>query len=141
MYKGIDNMNSKVLEILNSMRTNKKIDLKQVKEAERILNVDFPPDYEQFLQGFNGAEGKVGKYSYLELWDLTKVIDMNKEISVKRYTPNFLYIGSDGAETTFAIDHSSLVSTSVVQMPYDSIEPKDAKVCASTFEEFILNRF
>lgn len=134
-------MDSKVIEIIKNMKTNKAVEQAKIKEAEKILNVDFPVDYEEFLQLFNGAEGKIGKYSYLELWKLNKVIDMNKEISVKRYTPNFLFIGTDGAETTYAIDHGSLVSTNIVQMPYDSIEPHDAKVCASTFEEFILNRF
>lgn len=134
-------MDSKVTEIIKNMKTNKSIEQEKVKEAERILNVDFPGDYKEFLQTFNGAEGKIGKYSYLELWDLNKVVDMNKEVSVKRYTPDFLFIGTDGAETTYAIDHSSLVSINIIEMPYDSIEPHDAKICASSFEEFILNRF
>lgn len=134
-------MNDNVIEKIKAMKINKPLKEKQIVKAQSELNMKFPEEYEDFLLKFNGAEGKIGKYSYLELWNLDKVIDMNKEESVKEFTPNFLYFGSDGSDLAYAFNYDSLVSTNIVEMPIQSVDLKDAKFCASDFNEFIMNRF
>lgn len=134
-------VDDKLISKIKGMHINAPINIKKISKVEKTLEVNFPEDYKEFLLKCNGAEGKIGKYSYLDLWNIDQVLDMNSEESVKKYTPNFLYIGSDGSELIYAFDYKSVMGFSVVQMPFESTDIKDAQICALTFNEFVLNRF
>ncbi len=44
----------------------------------------------------NGIEGPIGKASYLSIWPINELIELNQEYAVDEFLPGIKYFGSDG---------------------------------------------
>ena len=75
-----------------------------IKQVEELLGINFPAEYKEFMLETNGVEGGIGENSYVAIWHIEEIIDLNNEYDVNKYTPGLLYFASDGGGTAFAFD-------------------------------------
>ena len=107
-----------------------------LKEVETTLGVTFPLQYKEFMLESNGAEGNIGENSYLALWHIEEIIELNEGYNVKEYYPGLVFFGSDGGGIAYAFNYRT-EETPILAIPLDSIHIEDAKTCGNTFEEFL----
>lgn len=131
-------MDAKIAELTRTLRTRPGTPAHLIEEVERALGVRFPKDYADFLATSDGAEGFIGEQdnAYLSLWPVERLAEMNAAYKTNEYSPGLLLFGSDGGGEGYAFDLRSS-EPSVVQMPFDSIDPRDARACGRTFTEFL----
>lgn len=108
----------------------------KVKEAEAKLGIVFPAEYKEFMLESNGAEGDIGENSYLAIWNIEEIVELNEAYNVNRFTPGLVYFGSDGGGMAYAFDNRSKEKP-IVTFPFDSIHIEDAELCGHTFNEFL----
>jgi hypothetical protein len=65
-----------------------------------------PSDYLTFMLVTNGAEGKVGS-SYVIIWPVEEVLQLNKSYGVSEFAPNLVLFGSDGGTKGYGFDTGS----------------------------------
>lgn len=106
-------------------------------EAERELDVRFPPDYKRFIQETNGLEAFFGD-AYLVLWSPANVIDLNNAYDRSDF-PGLVFIGSDGAGEGVGFDFRQ-APPPVVLVNFVSGGWHEARVQAATFHEFMEQR-
>ena len=80
----------------------------------------------------NGAEGSIGKNSYLAIWSIENIAQYNADYDVNEFNPGLVYFGSDGGEMAFAFDNRSS-ETPIVTLPFESIDHEDLELCGYTF--------
>ncbi|WP_437813339.1 SMI1/KNR4 family protein [Sorangium sp. So ce1078] len=88
--------------------------------ASFISNLKFvlPPGYIEFMRQSDGAEGPIGrKGSYLVLWSLAKILELNAQYHIDEFAPHLLAFGSDGGGEVFAFDHRTDPAT-IVRVPF-----------------------
>ncbi len=104
-------MNSEIAFYLPGL-TNKDMGATEVQIAELENSIDFllPPDYVEVMKSFNGWEGEVGDSSWLQLFPIEELLEVNKDYSyLMSEIPNYFLIGKDAADTGFAFhkyDHT-----------------------------------
>ncbi|HXF83845.1 MAG TPA: SMI1/KNR4 family protein [Anaerolineales bacterium] len=106
-----------------------------IKKVESKYNFEFPNDYKEFLLKSNGASGFVGK-SYLLIWPLEDIEEINRLAKVDEFTPGLVLFGSDGSGMSYAFDVRRS-PPAFVEIPDMSIHIKEIKTCGSTFYEFL----
>ena len=95
-----------------------------------------PQKYVDFLRIANGGEGFVGNESYVILWKLNDLLDLNESYDVQEYAPGLLLFGSDGGGEAFAFNTTEK-PWGIVQVPFVGMELKYAEVLAIDFVEFL----
>jgi SMI1 / KNR4 family (SUKH-1) len=75
----------------------------QIALVEGALGGPLPQHYCEFLAHANGCEGVVG-VSYVALWSVDQLAELNDAYSVNEFAPGLLLIGSDGDDTAYALD-------------------------------------
>ena len=98
--------------------------------------VELPQSYLDLLRTTNGVEGWLSKDAYLLLWPAEQVPDLNDAYSVAEFAPGLLLIGSDGADTGFALD-TRRRPMSVQSVPLVGMSLAEAKTAGSDFENFL----
>ena len=111
-----------------------------LKDVEGNLNYILPEQYKMFMLISNGAEGIIGKHSYLVIWPIDQITELNKEYAVNEFTPGLMYFGSDGGGMAYAFDNR-MKETPIVEFPFESVNIQDAKLCGNTFNEFLRNLY
>ena len=96
-----------------------------------------PADYIGFLQWANGGEGFIDK-TYLILWRVEELMDMNSAYQVAEFAPGILIFGSYGGGESFAFDMRA-TPVSIVSIPFIALELEDAIVVAPSFDAFLEN--
>jgi len=91
--------------------------------AEARLNHRFPPDYVEFLESSNGAEGwlEVSRPAgepdyYLMLWPVEGVVNVNEIPEVKAASGDLVLFGSDGGSENYGFRRSE-TGSGIVQCP------------------------
>ena len=69
-------------------------------EAERRLG-PLPADYREFLAGSDAFEGFLGPGTYLALWPVNEIADLNESYGVNTFAPGLTLIGTDGGGTGY----------------------------------------
>ncbi|AYB32099.1 SMI1/KNR4 family protein [Chryseolinea soli] len=92
-----------------------------------------PAGYERFIRSSNGAEGFLNN-SYLALWSIEALFTLNEGYWVERYAPGFFIIGSDGGDTSYAVDK---LTGALYAIPFIGMSRKEAKWLAKDFDGFI----
>lgn len=128
-------MDFKIKKFFNQMNLNMPISDRDFDNIQLNLKIKFPKEYVDFMKEYNGGEGQIGK-SYLAIWPIDQIAQLNDAYAVKEFTPSLVYFGSDGAEIAYAFNYNS-ENISIVEFPFESIDIKDAKYCGSTFIEFL----
>jgi hypothetical protein len=101
--------------------------------------VRLPLDYLDFLRSSNGAEGEVGD-SYLGLWPAEEILSSNEGYNVREFVPGLLLFGSSMGGVAYAFDGRG-AETSIVEVPFDSMDLSDVIPRGNTLEEFLLFLF
>lgn len=94
--------------------TNPPATLSAIENAEWFFNIQLPTDYKEFLQFTNGLEGETTD-SYLVLWSVEELVELNLAYNVKEFISNVIIIGSDGGEDAFAYDTTNMT---IIKFPF-----------------------
>ena len=71
--------------------------------VKEINGVPLPQQYIGFMKEHNGGEGDIGE-TWLVLFPLGELDEINKEYEVKNYLPGRIIIGSNGGGEFYGID-------------------------------------
>lgn len=72
-------------------------------EITTVNDVVLPIQYLEFMQEHNGGEGDIGE-SWLVLYPLEDLQEINDDYEINEYLPNNVIIGSNGSEELYGID-------------------------------------
>ena len=111
-----------------------------ITDAEKEMKIKFPKEYRDFMLKYNGGEGEIGQLSYISMWKIEELAELNKSYSVEEFTPNFVYFGSDGGDMAYAFDFSA-GEVSYIEFPFMSIDESDKEVLGATLDEFFMTLY
>ena len=119
-------MNESILEILKKMDKETPATKIMIEKVEKEWNISLPCEYKQLILFSNGIEEPIGKASYLSIWPINELIELNQE-----------YFGSDGGDMAygFEFDHDR---TTIIEIPFDSINKEEVKKYGESFFEFLI---
>ena len=129
-------MDENILELMKNMDITEPASEEIIITVENKLNISFPLQYKEFMLKSNGAEGPIGDNSYLVIWPIEEIVELNEGYGVNEFTPGLVYFGSDGGGSAYAFDVREK-DIPIVEFPFDSIHIEDAGLIAGTFGEFI----
>jgi hypothetical protein len=92
-----------------------------------------PKGFMDFFKESNGADVS-SDTSYVTLWPLTDMIQLNKEYNVDEYASNFFIIGSDGGDTAYAIEKTTGY---IFEMPFIGMSNDEAVFKFKGFDDFL----
>jgi hypothetical protein len=95
-----------------------------------------PAAYVELMSLSNGVEGFVTETTYLVLWPVEQIKELNEAYAIAEFAPGLLLIGSDGGDNGFALDirHEPM---DVKEVPFIGMSHAEAKTVGSRFEDFI----
>ena len=130
-------MNESILEILKKMDKETPATKIMIEKVEKEWNISLPGEYKQLILFSNGIEGPIGKASYLSIWPINELIELNQEYAVDEFLPGIKYFGSDGGDMAygFEFDHDR---TTIIEIPFDSINKEEVKKYGESFFEFLI---
>lgn len=99
------------------------------------IKIVLPKEYIEFMLFSNGGEGTIGQ-SYLALWRVEDIIELNEAYKVSEYAPGLLIIGSDGGDTAYCID-MNIDKLPIVQVPFIGMDLDEVCICGNTFIDFL----
>jgi hypothetical protein len=82
------------------------------------------------------GEGFIGTDSYVIIWPIEKLAEMNKAYEVSINAPGLLLFGSDGGGEALAFDMRSS-SYEVVSVPFVGMDRNTIQFIAPTFAEML----
>ena len=132
-------MNESMKKMLHDVELNNPAEKEEIEKVEKELSIVFPKNYKNFMIESNGLEGEIGEISYLVIWSIDEIIELNEEYEVEEYMPNLIYFGSDGGDMAYAFDKEN--NMEIIEIPFDSIHIEDKELLGKNFEEFIQNLF
>ncbi|CAM3904791.1 SMI1/KNR4 family protein [Mesobacillus zeae] len=128
-------MDEQIKALLSQFELNEPASEIDIKKVEELLSVNFPQEYYDFLLISNGGEGAIGQ-SYLVLWKIEDLIDLNDAYGVEEFAPGLLIIGSDGGDTAYCIDIKSEIKP-FVQVPFIGMDLSEVQSCSNDFKGFL----
>lgn len=102
---------------------------------EEKINFKLPSEYVSFLRKSNGAEGTIGS-SYLILWKLEEILELNIAYNADLFVPGLLIFGSNGSDTAYCFDTRS-DEASIVEVPFIGMNLDCVKHCSESFCGFL----
>lgn len=91
-----------------------------------------PEGYIRFIKESGLFEGFThGEPGYIRLWPPEKLAEINSDILIKEFAPDFLAFASDGGNEIIAFDNCGVV----FKLPMIGMEPQYAIRIAGSFEE------
>lgn len=107
-------------------------------DVERELGVTFPVDYRTFAVANEGVDRDFGG-SWLMLYRLDQLVDLNRAYDRSQSHPGLVFIGSDGGGEGVGFDFRQ-TPPSVVLVNWVSSGWTDALVQGPSFEDFMEQR-
>ena len=92
-----------------------------------------PNQYLEFMKKSNGADFTFDK-TYLILWPLTDLIELNKAYLSEEFISDFFLIGSNGGDTAYAV---SKKTGGFYEMPFIGMSNKEASLISNDFNDFL----
>lgn len=89
--------------MLKLLKTNKGLSSSEISKVLEDINIILPIDYLELMGLSNGFHGKIGN-SYIDIWPLSKIKEINNEYCVEEFAPGLLLIGSDGGGMAYGYD-------------------------------------
>jgi hypothetical protein len=131
-------MTKKMISIIKEISLGKGNDDHSIIAVEKRMGFRFPDDYKFFLKHANGAAGPIGLESYIALWPLNELIELNEGYEVQRYAPHLVMFGGTGGGEAFAFHRSDsrhpIIQTSLIGLGTDPLW-----VISYSFSDFIEN--
>ena len=129
-------MLDKIKEMTKDMEYNKPATKEELEEIEKEFNIKLPENYKDFMLLTNGAEGPIGKYGYLAIFDTEEVKWYNAESPLKENFPELFFIASIRGGYVYAID-TRKESTKYVQVDDLATNYDEVKEICDKFEKLI----
>ncbi len=104
--------------------------------ADLLRKLDFrmDTDYISFIKTKNGAEGLIGNNSYVLLWNIEELIDLNPYYEGGVDCKELFFFGSDGSNFGYAFDKKS---GEIVGIDFLNISNEQPQIIANSFELFL----
>lgn len=103
-------------------------------DISSIMGVALPDDYLEFMHKYYGGEGTIWKESYLRLFPLTELQEVNEDYRVDEFLPNHCIFASSGGGELYGVDASGHYFGVPAIMDED-----DKIIMGNTFVEFTGN--
>lgn len=71
-----------------------------------IMEVALPADYLEFMKRYNGGEGVIRKATYLRLFPLKQLQEINEDYCINEFLPNHCIIATSGGGELYGVDAS-----------------------------------
>ncbi len=123
-------------ELLSRFNRNAPASDSAILAFEQKAGIHLPAEYVDFLKVSNGGEGFIGENSYLIVWKLEELQELNAAYEVNTYAPGLLLFGSDGGGEGFAFDMEASCS-SVVRVPFVGMDRELMRPIATSFVLFL----
>lgn len=104
---------------------------------ENQLGLSFPPDYREFMIASDGAEGRVGAGSYLQLWAVEELPQLNQIARTSHFAPGMILFGSDGGSASYAFDARQEDDILFVELPDYPFMPTRVTMLGRSLREFL----
>lgn len=128
-------MNEKIYDYLQDFERNEPITEATIKKLEAEINFTLPVDYFTYMLDSNGGEGSIGE-SYLNLWKIEDLKELNEAYGVQDFAPGLLIIGSDGGDTAYCID-TRFENKLFVSVPFIGMDLSEVRECGKNLKEFL----
>ena len=127
---------NKILNLLKNASLNEGAGEKLIAEAEVTAGLLFPEDYKALLKHSNGCEGFLSDGSYVVIWPVDQVVELNDSYSIKEFAPGVLLFGTNGADDGYGFD-TRASNFPVVSVPLVGMRLSEVQPCANTLSEFL----
>ena len=133
-------MDKKTQKLIKKLELRPPTTNDAINKLKKITNIKLPNEYKKFLKLTNGGEGFIGDNSYVMIWSIEELIELNELYEVSEYAPGLFVFGSNGGGEAYAFDTRSS-SMNIVQVPFVGIDIDLIRQMATTFDEFIENLY
>lgn len=99
-----------------------------------VMGVALPNDYLEFMHKYYGGEGAIWEKSYLRLFPLAELQEVNVDYCVEEFLPNHCIFASSGGGELYGVDASGHYFGVAAIM-----DETDKIIMGNTFVEFIGN--
>jgi hypothetical protein len=107
-----------------------------INDIQQKLDFELPKDYIEILKEFNGGEGEIGENSWLLLYPIEEIIEVNNNYHLLLdQIPEYFLFGKDCADTGYAFHKMHKTFHSFGLMSYFKNDPID--FCGNNFSEFV----
>lgn len=125
-------------EYLNDWNLKDPANKETISEVEKSIGFTLPNQYKEFLLHSNGIEVSIGQNSYLVIWPINDLIELNNAYEVAEFAPGLILFGSDGGDTAFAFD-SRVEGLPIVEVPFIGMALEEIVKSGETLIEFLNN--
>lgn len=122
--------------LLKRFNRNPSASPASLREFETVGSYHLPQDYLRFLSHSNGGEGFIGD-SYLILWKLEELRQLNDAYEVSQYAPGLIFFGSDGGGNAYAFDARSR-NMPIVSVPFIGMQSDQIELLGTDFKSFLV---
>jgi hypothetical protein len=107
-----------------------------IAEVQKEAGFEFPVDYVEVMREMNGGEGEIGENCWLNLWQIEKLIDINRKYDyLMKGIPDYFLFGKDSADTGYAFHKKE---KTINEFGLLSSFPRDRiKMIGYSFAEFL----
>lgn len=122
-------------KLSNNFEISAPATINAIEKAELYFDFKFPADYKEFLLFSNGLEGNTGD-SYIVIWSIEELIELNEAYKVKDFISNLIIFGSDGAEDAYGFNISG-ENCKIVKLPFIGMGHISSEIIGNTFDDFL----
>lgn len=123
-------------DILSRFNGNREASPEAIRAFEEASGLVLPSDYTVFLRRMNGGEGFIGNGSYVILWQVEELEEVNREYEVADYCDGLLLIGSSGGGEAYGFDTRQR-PWPVVRVPFIGMDHSLVRSMGQSFNEFL----
>lgn len=91
-------------KLIDRMELNPPTARNALMDVEAKLGIKLPDQHISLMMESNGAEGNIGS-SYLAIWAVEQIVQLNEGYAVNEFTPGLVYFGSDGGGMAYAFEN------------------------------------
>ena len=123
-------------KLLNNFNSNPPADMMSVNRIKTDIGIELPNDYIEFMIHSNGGEGFIGSDSYIIIWKLEDLFELNNAYQVPEYAPGIFLFGSDGGGDAYGFDIRTN-DVKIISIPFVGMDINLIKILGADFTSFI----
>ena len=105
----------------------------EIDDFVKQITFNLPEGFIDFFKETNGAN-ITSDNSYVALWPVTDMLQLNEGYKVSEFAPEFFLFGSNGGGEAYAIEKDTGY---IFEIPFIVMAKEDAILKSKTFAEFI----
>lgn len=127
-------------KLIDRFQKNSPAEKLQIDKLQELIDCELPKDYINFMLSSNGGEGWIGENSYLMLWRLEDILELNSKYNAFELAPGLLIFGSNGGIDAYAFD-TRIEGIPIINIPFIGMNLNEINYLGDTFEEFLENLY